>query len=179
MKAIGFAAALAAVGIGLAAHGQELLEGYTCCNLHYDKDWISDANWRQLPLIPAGSKIKITSYGWNNRANAQIDGREMRIGHDYGRNEEKLEQYVAKLVVKKDPRAAIARYPAKIRDAIKDGTVIPGMTREQVIISIGYPPTHRTPRLDAPVWNLWASRAGRYEVHFSGKGVVDKIVGTP
>lgn len=179
MQAIRLAAALAILGLGLAAHGQELLEGYTCCNLHYDKDWISDANWRQLPSIPAGSKIKITSYGWNNRAYAQIDGREMRIGHDYGRNEEKLEQYVAKLVVKKDPRAAIARYPEKIRTAIKNGTVIPGMTREQVIISVGYPPTHRTPSLDAPVWNLWASRAGRYEVHFNNKGVVEKIVGTP
>jgi hypothetical protein len=36
---------------------------------------------------------------------------------------------------------------------------------------------HRTASLDSNVWNLWASRAGRYEVHFNSKGTVEKVVG--
>ena len=159
-----------------AAFAQQLPEGYTCCNFHYDKDWISDANWRTLPMIPAGAKIKVLEYGWN-RASVEIDGKPMRIGHDYGRKEQPLEAYIARLVVKDDPQARIAKYPPKVKQAIKDGVVIPGMTREQVIIAVGYPPTHRTASLDSNVWNLWASRAGRYEVHFNSKGTVEKLVG--
>jgi hypothetical protein len=169
-------ALIAACLAASAASAQGLPEGYTCCNFHFEKDWISDANWRILPMMPAGSKIKVLDYG-SSRANVEIDGRPMRIGQDYGRQQERIEQFIQKLVVKNDPKAKIARYPEKIRAAVREGRVIPGMTREQVIISVGYPPTHRTPSLDSSVWNLWASRYSRYEVHFNDKGVVEKIVG--
>ena len=55
--------------------------GYTCCNLHYVDDWISDGNWGAFPLIPAGTPIKVTGYG-PNRAYVEIDGKRFRIGHD-------------------------------------------------------------------------------------------------
>jgi hypothetical protein len=175
-KKVLMGAALLAVLAAGAAAAQNRPEGYTCCNLHYDKDWISDANRRQLPMIPAGAKIKVLDYG-SNRANVEIDGKPMRIGHDYGRGEESLEKFIAKLVVKTDPQVKVKRYPEKVRAAIKEGRVIPGMTRDQVILAVGYPPTHKTPSLDASVWNLWASRAGRYEVHWNSKGTVENIVG--
>ena len=167
------AVALAAAG----AAAQDKPEGYTCCNFHYDKDWISDANWGNLPMIPAGARIRVLDYGWN-RASVEIDGKPMRIGHDYGRGEESLEKFVAKLVVKADPKAKIDRAPAKVKAAIRESKVVPGMTREQVIMSVGYPPTHRTRSIEDSTWNYWASRAGRYEVHFKGN-TVDKVVGAP
>ena len=166
----------AAACTSVAALAQEPLSGYTCCNFHYEKDWISDANWRQLPMIPAGASIKVLNYG-SNRASVEIDGKPMRIGHDYGRREESIQQYVQKLVVKNDPKAKIAKYPERVRNAIKSGNVIPGMTREQVIIAVGYPPTHRTPSLEASVWNMWSTRAGRYEIHWNNRGTVEKLVG--
>jgi hypothetical protein len=170
-------AALAALASS-TAFAQELYQGYTCCNLRYEKDWISDANWGNLPMIPAGTPIKVTSYGFN-RAAVDIDGKPMRLGHDYGRSQEPIEKWVGKVVSRTNPKAKIDRYPEKIRAAIKAGKVVPGMTREQAIISVGYPPAHRTRSVDDPVWNMWASRAGRYELHWSGKGTLEKIVGNP
>jgi hypothetical protein len=168
--------ALLATAFVSAAGAEELFQGYTCCNLHYDKDWISDANWGQLPMIPAGTPIKVLSYGFN-RASVEIDGKPFRIGQDYGRADEPLEKYISKLVVKASPKGRIDRYPDKVRAAIHEGRVIPGMTREQAIVAVGYPPTHQTKTLDARVWNLWQSRAGRYEVHWTEKGNVEKVVG--
>ena len=165
-----------AAALVTAAGAQGLPEGYTCCNLHHDKDFISDANWTLAPMIAAGAKIKVLSYG-NNVANVEIDGQPMRIGHEYGRKQEPLEAFISKLVVKASPRGKIDRYPEPVRAAIKAGKVIPGMTREQVIIAVGYPPTHKTESLDAKVWNHWQSRAGRFEVHWSGKGTVENISG--
>ena len=170
--AIAFIAALAA-GCATAPP-----DGYTCCNLHYDYDRISDANWHDLPMIPAGAKIRVVDYGVN-RALVEIDGKPIRIAHDYGRDRESVETYVRKLVVPWDPKELIASYPPEVRDAISRGTVIRGMTREQVIIAAGYPPTHRTFSVNENVWNLWASKHGRYEVHFNSQGTVEKLVGAP
>ena len=177
MKTIHVLAACAFSALAFAAAAQDLLTGYTCCNLHYDKDWISDANWRRAAMIPAGAKIRVLEYG-SNRASVEIDGKPMRIGQDYGRKEESIQQFIQKIVVKSNPQAKIAKYPEKIRQAVRDGVVIPGMTREQVIISVGYPPTHKTPSLESSIWNHWASRAGRYEVHWKGNAV-ERVAGNP
>ena len=167
-------AAAFASGVALA---QDKPEGYTCCNFHFDRDWISDANFGNLPMIPAGTRIRVLDYGFN-RASVEIDGKPFRIGHDYGRSQESLEQFIAKLVVKSDPKAKIERAPARVREAIQAGRVLPGMTREQVIMAVGYPPTHRTPTLETPVWHVWGSRAGRYEIHWKD-GKVERLVGAP
>ena len=170
-------AVLAACAATTAALAQDKPSGYTCCNFHYDKDWISDANWGNLPMIPAGAKIRVLDYGWN-RASVEIDGKPMRIGHEYGRSEETLEQFIAKLVVKANPRAKVARAAPRVKGAIDEGKVVARMTKEQVILAVGYPPTHRTRSTDAAVWNYWYSRARRYEVHFKGN-TVDSLVGAP
>jgi hypothetical protein len=88
-----------------------------------------------------------------------------------------VEAYVAKLVVREDPKARIAGYPPEVQRAIFDGVVIRGMTREQVLAAVGYPPTHRTFTLESNVWHFWASRPGRYEVHFNSEGIVEQVLG--
>ena len=152
--------------------------GYTCCNLHYADDWISDGNWGGFPLIPAGTPIKVLGYG-ANRAHVEIDGKAFRIGHDYGRSQESLEQYIAKLVVKDDPRAQIAAYPDPIREAIRTGRLTHGMTREQAIIAAGFPPTHRTPIVESPVWTYWNDRLNSYQVTWNGEGRIQAISTQP
>ena len=37
--------------------------GYTCCNLHYESDWINDGNYAELPMIGAGPPATVTGYG--------------------------------------------------------------------------------------------------------------------
>ena len=59
----------------------------------------------------------------------------------------------------------------KVRRMIEEGTVGAGMTREQVLMALGYPPAHRTPRLDAPVWMYCADREDTFEVYFDGDRV--------
>lgn len=153
-----------------------LLEGYTCCNLHYEGDWISDSNFGSLPFIPAGTPVKLKSYG-RYRLHVDMDGKPMRIGQDYGRAQETLEKFAAKLIVKEDPRPRIAKYPAEVREAIRLGQVAVGMTKEQTLIAVGYPQTDETVSLDAPVWNYWASSFAPYRVVW-GKNERIREIGT-
>ncbi|MBF0265897.1 MAG: SHOCT domain-containing protein [Gammaproteobacteria bacterium] len=52
-------------------------------------------------------------------------------------------------------------------NAIREGTVVPGMSKDAVLISYGYPPEHQTPTLKSNSWKYWASRTGRYSVEFN------------
>jgi hypothetical protein len=177
-KTIAILAGIALTAWTAAAGGQALPQGFTCCNFHYEGDWISDANWGKLPFIPAGAPIKITDYG-RYRAYAEIDGKKMRIGQDYGREQEKLDAFTQKLVVAEDPKAKIAAFPKNVQEAIRLGKVAVGMTREQVIISLGFPMTSETPSLDSPVWRYWLDSFDEFQVMWGADGRVKEIVGSP
>lgn len=84
--AAGAAAIVLAAPLSRASEPAALAEGFTCCNLHYNGDWISDTNRNLNPMIPAGAPIKLLSFG-RYRAHVLIDGREMRLGQDYGREQ--------------------------------------------------------------------------------------------
>jgi len=167
---------IAAACLAQAAAAQDLPSGYTCCNLHYDKDKISDANWTHAARIPAGSPIKVLSWE-SSEAAVEIDGKPYRIVHEYGKKEESLQSFVGKLVVKSSPRPKIERWPQPVRAAVGASKVIPGMTREQVLAAVSYPPTHKTPSLDGTLWQHWQSRAGRFEIHWGADGKVDRTNG--
>jgi len=149
--------------------------GYACCNLHYSGDWISDSNLAQLPFIPAGTPIKVLKID-GYRANVDVEGKPYRLGHDFGRAEETTEQWVGKLVVLDDPKAKMAKFSPAVREAIKAGKLMKGMTREQVIMAVGHPQTNENPRLDGPYWRYWWSSFGPYYVYWA-KGSVSKIDG--
>jgi hypothetical protein len=173
------------VSVGLAkppaakpgAAGQGLpRKGFACCNLHYSKDWINDGNYAELPMIPVGTPMEVLSYG-RHRAYVTIDGRPMRLGHDYGRDQESLEAWVNKIVVTEDPRLRIAKWPKAIQDCIREGKVMVGMTREQAIASVGYPLTSENFSLDVPMWKIWRSSHGEYDLNFKPDGHIDSITG--
>jgi len=52
----------------------------------------------------------------------------------------------------------IERLGDELANSIKSGELRLGMTKEQVLMTRGYPPRHRTPRLEAFQWIYWSSR---------------------
>jgi hypothetical protein len=151
-------------------------QGYACCVLHYSRDWINDGNYAELPLIPAGTPIEVINYG-SNRAYIKVDGKPMRLGHDYGRDQESLQVWVGKIVVNDDPRPRIATYPPPVQEAIREGKVMVGMTREQAIVAVGYPLTSENVSLDAPMWRIWRSSHGEYDLNFGPDGRIKTVTG--
>ncbi len=57
---------------------------------------------------------------------------------------------------------------------IQNGQVYQGMTKQGVILAIGYPPDNVTPSLEADVWKYYANRFNRFEIYFTD-GVVSGI----
>lgn len=147
---------------------------YTCCNLRYEGDWISDESKAMLPFVPAGSRIAVKGYG-RYRAEVLIEGRPMRIGQDYGREQESREQFVAKLMVKDDPRLKLASYAPEMQQAIRRGLVALGMTREQVLMSLGHPRTDLTRSLDSPRWRYATMQDDEYVLVWGPDQTVQQV----
>ena len=150
---------------------------FTATNLRYEGDWISEASWPNQAIIPAGSKIKVIDYG-SNRASVLIDGRKMRMGIDWTRGIETIQQFVARATSNEDPRKLIATLPEQTRNAIRAGKVIPGMNKQQVLISMGRPRVDFTPSLDATEWKYEVAEQGELFLIFDGDGILKTIDGS-
>lgn len=150
------------------------LVGYTCCNLTHEQnsDWISDVNYTGLTKIPAGSPIRVAKVGSQNyRVDAEISGKHYRFGQDYGRSAEPFESWLRRMVVVDDPRSRISNWTPEIQRVVRDGKVMIGMTKEQVIISLGYPPKFGTPNINAKTWKYWETSGSVYFLHWEDERV--------
>jgi hypothetical protein len=154
-------------------------EGYLCCNLFNDGSWINDINYRseRHKLIPAGTPVKVLGFGrW--RIQVEIDGKKTDIGNDFSRTVP-LEEWARRIVVPEDPTRALAGAPRKVQEAVRNARLLPGMTRAQVLLAVGWPPLSYNADLEAPLWKYWATRSYEYQIFWDDKGRVDRIFGTP
>lgn len=169
------ASELAATG-GRVSSAKGLRVGYSCCNLRYSGDWVSDMSSGELPFIPLGTQLLVREVD-GTRANVEAGDKSYRFGHDYGRAQEKTTEWIDKLVVLDDPASKLAKFPANIRAAIEAGKILKGMTKEQLIMAMGYPATSDTPKLEAATWKYYWSRYP-IVIHWDS-GRVSKIEGRP
>jgi hypothetical protein len=176
--------AVAALGGCKPALSPELQREYqsrslaTCCNIRYESADVSDANYCVGSTLPLGTPVQVQSVG-RDSVTFLADGKTLTLSHKYGAEQESLRQYLDKVLVTDDPKARVARYPRAVQEAIRDGRVERGMTREQVILALGYPPTHRTPSTTASEWTYWYNRWVTYKVVFDADGKVSNVVGRP
>jgi hypothetical protein len=170
--------ALQAAGTVNLNEKEPLFSAYTCCNLHYSGDWVSDLNYSSQTRIPAGTPVKVTDYG-RYRVITEIGGKQIRLGLDYGRRDETLAQYARKLTVDRDLRFRIGSFPPVVQDAIRAGKLLHGMSKEQVVIAVGFPARHETASVNAPVWKFWHTSRASYLVRFDEQGRVKDIEAEP
>ena len=180
------AALLAATTIlsATAVHAQRpspppgpLTDGFLCCNMRTYGDSISDINYDEqgTRIVAVGTPARITAYDFRF-FNVDLAGKPQRIKNDYSRNITLID-FAKRYVVTEDPKRKIASFPPAVGAAIVAGKVMPGMTREQVLMAIGYPVAGENPSLDAPVWRYWRDSWSEFLVSFDEKGLVKNVVG--
>ncbi len=149
---------------------------FVATNLRYEGDWINEASTPGLSFVPVGSRIKVVDYG-SNRASVLIDGRKMRLGIDYTRGIETIQQFFARVTSAEDPRPKVATYPEAIREAIRVGRVIPGMNRDQVLVALGRPRQDFNRYLNDKEWKYEVPENGELFVVFDDAGLVKEVDG--
>jgi hypothetical protein len=160
-------------------HGfaQDKPVGFLCCNMRTDGSWISDINYDEngKRIIPVGTPVKVTGYG-HYRVKVEINGKSQAIGNDYSRDLP-LDVFAKRYVVAENPAPKIAAFPMKIQEAITTARIVIGMTREQVLMSVGYPVSSENHNLDDKTWRFWLSSFSEFRVTFDDSGHVIEVSG--
>ncbi|MGD8926424.1 MAG: hypothetical protein PVG20_06225 [Thioalkalispiraceae bacterium] len=163
---ITFTTALADEGV---TEGQSV---YTQTNLWYEKPMKILALFHKGTMLPVGTKVKIDDIGGSAIEFTREDGMEFRVYTKYYRMDG---DELAKLLFGKDNPMAqggkFHKFTKMEREQIKLGQIKKGMSREAVIMSYCYPPTHKNPDLNADTWQLWKNRWNRMIITFKDNKV--------
>lgn len=146
-------------------------EAYTLVNLHPDErsGKLSSVNYQQRGLIPLCTRVAIESVSSSGmKFRLATGGRQ--YSYEFHRTlREPVDKHLDRYFGRSCDKARIQRMSQADRDGILEGHVLPEMTKEGVILAIGYPPEHVTPNLEANAWRYWKNRWGdTLLVHFEG-----------
>jgi hypothetical protein len=177
MRILAAFALIAFTAISTPAFAEDKPAGFLCCNMRTDGAWISDINYDEnaKKIIPAGTPTRVTGYG-RYRVKIDVNGKSQAIGNDYSRDLD-LETFGKRYVVADDPAAKIAGFPKRIQDAIATARIAKGMTREQVMMSVGWPVSSENHNLDDKTWRFWLTSFSEFRVRFDDSGHVIDVEG--
>jgi len=125
-------------------------------------------------IVPAGSEILITdksrksfTFTYNNGSKKVIyEFHKKRMGMS-------LDEYLDKITsAEPTSHTGLSKEDKK---GIAEGKAYKGMSREGVLVALGYPATHRTPSLDSTSWTYWTNRFGTIVVVFDTQGLVSEV----
>jgi hypothetical protein len=134
---------------------------YLCCTLRFNNSHeASDAgyDYRDKTVFRAGTPVhdlRVTA------AKAEFvpegDAKAYSLEYRYGRNVMTPSEYYGRIFVDDDPLRGLDANAA-VREAIRNGRLLPGMSKREALMARGYPPAHRTPSTDGDEW-LYYSHA--------------------
>lgn len=149
---------------------------YTLTNLHAEEEKVSAANFQYPDVIPVCSRVTLLG--------ARKDYLEFRVeetGREYwyqnhGAVGEPFADHLARYFGPLCPKAELAALTDAERDAIRAGIVRTGMSKEAVILAIGYPPKRDTRTTELPRWRYWTGSRADFIVVFGDDGRVAEVV---
>lgn len=152
---------------------------YTRYNLHYvaEKGTArgSFANWTDWPghgFVPYNTKVRTECWGGRIRFTTDA-GLKILFEMNTSRMGMTPAQYVV-LITSPTP-VTYEGLSDVDRQGIEAGKALVGMSKQGVMIALGYPAKHMTPSLDDNRWTYWKGRHDTYVVEFDGSGKVANI----
>jgi hypothetical protein len=137
------------------------------------KDKYDTTNYHVGTLIPINTRAKITDMG-SRQMEIELpdkDNMEIAIVNVEKHTHKNMEEIKARMFGTAEVK--LNKFPQDVQDAIKNGQIKVGMTKEQVLLAYGYPPAHVTPSTDSNEWTYWKNRWNRIVLDFQG----DKLAG--
>lgn len=140
---------------------------YTKCNIWYQTpDEISCKNIQKGKFIPFGTPIEVVSTNQYRLIFNDAQGVEYRINYDRQLMMEPMQSFMRQVITVQDKNEQIKGMAPEVVSKIEKGIVTPGMSRKEVLIAYGRPPTYRTPTLDNSTWIYWIDEDSTIRVVF-------------
>jgi len=129
---------------------------YTRTNLWYEKATHKTTNYMRGALLPINTRVTLTSIGPKKMVLTPASGEPLTIALARKFSLRSLDEIAVEMLAPRE--IPLARLGKDLERSITQGTLRLGMTREQVLMTRGYPPRHKTPSLDNDQWIYWSSR---------------------
>jgi hypothetical protein len=145
-------------------------EVYVCCNLRFNSHGdATDANYAYSTgggtTIPFGTRVRVTKVrAWSVEIQPERNRNTYRLEFRFGRRAMSANQYFHNILRDTDPKGTLASASPRVVEAISQGRLIVGMTKEEALMARGYPPCHRTASIGANEW-----------VYYHSMGYVDRL----
>lgn len=153
---------------------------YTRYNLHFiaedGKNKASYANWTEWPghdMLPYNSKIRIEALGSRIYVVDMSENRPITMEFNSSRMGMSPKDYVSMIT---SPTPVSYEGLSDVdQQGIQAGKAMVGMSKQGVMIALGYPAKHRTPSTDGNTWIYWKGRHDAYAVEFDDSGKVTAV----
>lgn len=129
-----------------------------CLKYEAGKSWETTNYWTDKSiLVPINSKVTLTSLGSKSmQIKIEKTGQVLTI-ENVQKYSQKEMAAIAKAMLTRTP-VPIEKFDEKVAKNIRNGILALGMTKEQVVMTRGYPPGHKTPSLEIDSWTYWDNR---------------------
>lgn len=151
-------------------------ELYTLVNLHVDPKGsrIFTTNYQSPILLPLCTRVQVIE-----QSDKVVRLRAVEQGAEYTYLRTKhlrssFADHLAKVFGHECMSSRVAAMNQIDRDGIAAGRAVPGMSKEAVILAMGYPPDHANPSLESDLWTYWRNKFIKMAVYFS-EGVVSHV----
>ncbi len=161
--------------------GQSMMNSggvYTLVNLHPDmgRSRLYAVNYQQQGLIPLCSEVVLLEANKKVMVFKMKDGGQKFSYYYHKAAAEPFMDHLSRFFGRECDANKVKSMSKVDQDGIKQGVAIKGMTRDGVVLAMGYPPRHQTPNLEANTWKYWVNKFGTMRVVFNEKGLVSQIV---
>lgn len=161
-----------------------ILEGpvYMKVNIHYQNNGKDNkASYANYTNPGAGHKIlavntPVQIKSWKRQGFIFVNtetNEEIFFEYHEPRMQMNIEEYLNKIT--SSTKTNLSDLSEKDQKGIKDGVASTGMTKNGIMMALGYPATHRTPSPESNTWVYWSNRFKTIAVTFDDKGVVTAI----
>ncbi|MFT3869213.1 MAG: hypothetical protein QM715_12210 [Nibricoccus sp.] len=144
-----------------------------CLRYEAGKEWETTNYWTDSSIfVPINSKVTLNSLGSHSmQIKIEKSGQVLTIENVQKYSQREMAE-IAKNMLTRTP-VPIEKFDEKVAKNIRNGILTLGMTKEQVIMTRGYPPGHKTPSLEIDSWTYWNNRFGTHLLVFQD-GVLAK-----
>jgi outer membrane protein assembly factor BamE (lipoprotein component of BamABCDE complex) len=149
---------------------------YAQSNLQLQKGKLVPVNYRTGSMIPIGTVVKVLDKG-KSAYECITDGGVEFTFLPHKQIRQPIDQVFKLFVSNEDPRPRINKLSASDQALVKKGALERGMSRDAVLLSIGPPPSHKTPSLESSTWMYWKSKFATFKVIFGDDGKVIALPG--
>lgn len=131
----------------------------------YENEACDTTNYTRGTLVPINTKVTLVELN-GEKMSIRINSSREVVKIDNTRKYSKKSMSVIARNMLSSKEVPIEEFGREMAQNIRNGELHLGMTKEQVVMTRGWPPAHKTPSLDQNTWVYWTSRFATHTLVF-------------